>query len=165
MAPSNPYEGLVEAWKVELIASRAKRFGVRRQDLEDAQQEIVLDILEFRFDEAKANGACERTALTSLIDRRLMTFARSKRRYEKHVEPAPNPCSDKSDGREPFAEPMETHSLALDVRDAIAGLSAEEQAVCAALAEGESIAEIARRLGRSWHAANKLVDRLRRRSR
>jgi hypothetical protein len=77
MTHANRHDGIVEAWKIELIASRAKRLGIRRHDLEDAQREIVLDILSFRFDEAKANGACERTALTSLIDRRLMTFARS----------------------------------------------------------------------------------------
>jgi len=123
---------------------------------------IVLDILSFRFDEAKSNGACERTALTSLIDRRLMTILRTKKRYEKHVEPMPATTRDDGDGEsEPFTEPIEQESLAMDVRDAIAALPAEEQAVCTALADGESIAEIARRLGRNWHAANKLVARVR----
>ena len=65
---------------------RAKRLGIRRHDLEDAQQEIVLDVLDFRFDAAKSNGACERTALTSLIDRRLMTMLRAKRRYAQRVQ-------------------------------------------------------------------------------
>ena len=160
MTNSNRYDGIVEAWKIELIVSRAQRLGIRRHDLEDAQQEIVLDVLSFRFDEAKSNGACERTVLTSVIDRRLMTIARTKKRYEKHV--GPMPAEMWNDGeREPFTEPIKQQSLEMDMRDAIGAMSDEEQAVCAALATGESIAEIARQLGRSWHAANTIVARIR----
>lgn len=163
MTHGNRYDGIVDAWKIELIASRAKRLGIRRHDLEDAQQEIVLDILNFRFDAAKSNGACERTALTSLIDRRLMTIARTKKRYEKHVGPMPKKTRDDgAEEREPSTEPIEQHSLAMDVREAIGALSDDEQAVCAALAGGASTADIARQLGRSWHGAAKLVARVRR---
>ena len=82
----NIYEGVIDDWKVELFRMCAKRLGIRRHDLEDVQQEIVLDVLDFRFDAAKSNGACERTALTSLIDRRLMTMLRGKRRYSRRQE-------------------------------------------------------------------------------
>jgi transposase len=50
----------------------------------------------------------------------------------------------------------------MDVRAAMEGLLGEERAVCAALANGDSTTEIAKQLGRSWHAANKLVARIRR---
>ena len=161
MTNSNRYDGIVEIWKIELIVRRAKRLGIRQHELEDAQQEIVLDVIEFRFEEAKSNGGCERTVLTSLIDRRLMTMARTKKRYEKHV--GPMPAEVRKDGeREPFTEPIKQQSLEMDVREAISVLSSEEQSVCAALADGESIAEIARRMGRSWHAANTIVARIRR---
>ena len=163
MNRQDSYEGVVEDWKVELIRVRAKRLGIRRHDLEDAQQGIVLDVLEFRFDSAKSNGACERTALTSLIDRRLMTILRAKRRYAQHVRPQPSKQADGQDESEPFTEPIPQQQLMLDVRDAVADLSAEEQAICRSLANGESIAEIARQLGRNWHAVNRVVGDLRRR--
>ena len=37
----NDYGGLVEPWKVALIAARARRFGFRGHELEDVQQEII----------------------------------------------------------------------------------------------------------------------------
>ncbi len=60
------YEGVVDHWKVDLIRTRARRLGVRRHDLEDAQQEIALDVQKFHFKSAKSNGACERTAHPAL---------------------------------------------------------------------------------------------------
>jgi len=157
----NSYEGVVEDWKVELIRMRAKRLGIRRHDLEDAQQEIVLDVLDFRFDAAKSNGACERTALTSLIDRRLMTMLRAKRRYAQRVHSLPTTTEDGPDEHEPFTEPIPQQQLAMDVREAVDSLSAEEQTICRLLADGESITEIARQLGRSWHTVNRIVGRVR----
>ena len=140
--------------------ARAKRLGVRRHDLEDAQQEIVLDVLHFRFESAKSNGACERTALTSLIDRRLMTMLRTKRRYAQRVRSQPVAMQD--DGQEePFTEPIPLQQLVIDVRGTVARLSIEERSICRSLAEGDSIAEIARRLGRNWHSINKILVRVR----
>ena len=161
MTRHNTYAGLVEDWKVELIGTRAKRLGIRRHDLEDAEQEIILDILEFRFDITKSNGACERTALTSLVDHRLMTMRRTKRRYTQRVEPLPNTDDDWEEEHAPFTEPIPQQQLVMDVREAVGGLTAEEQTICKLLADGESITSIARQLGRSWHAANKIVTRLR----
>ncbi len=157
MNHDNAYQDVLEDWKVELIRTRAKRLGFRRHDLEDAQQEIVLDVLEFCFDAAKSNGACERTALTSLIDRRLMTILRTKRRYAQHV------CSPVDDSLqdEPFSEPVPQQQLVMDVRAVITDLSADEQLVCQALVDGESVNQIARRLGCSWRAVNNTIAHIR----
>jgi DNA-directed RNA polymerase specialized sigma24 family protein len=155
----NIYKGIIDDWKVNLIETRAKRFGICRHDLEDAQQEIALEILSFRFDSTKANGACERTVLTSLVDRQLMTLLRCKRRYTQHVQA--QGCHASEEETEPFTEPISQQQLELDVREAVTRLSAEEQVVCQTMANGHSIAETARQLGRSWHKVNRIVRQIR----
>ena len=47
--------------------------GFRRQDLDDVQQQVSIALLQFNFDEARSNGASERT--TTTIHKRIQ-FAR-----------------------------------------------------------------------------------------
>lgn len=157
----NTYAGVVEAWKVDLILGRARLMGFRRHDLEDVQQEIVLDLLDFRFDPARSNGATETTVLTSLVDRRLRTIRRSRRRYEQQIERMKADAA-AAEGCPP-CEDADPDGLALDVRCAVATLPAEEQSLCLALSRGDSISQVARDLGCSWHAANRMVGQIRRR--
>lgn len=152
----NNYDGVIESWKVELIRSRARRLGFRCHDLEDAEQEVILDVMNFKFDPAKSNGATERTALTSLIDHQLITFQRTLRRHERLVQ-----LDDGDEGR--ASEPTDSQAIALDVRQVVERLSDDEQVVCAALSRGESVAQIARQLSVGWHAANQIVNRVRER--
>lgn len=65
----NSYDGVLDDWKLKLITRRARRMGFRDFELDDAQQQTVLALLHFRFDPARANGACESTAVTAVIDR------------------------------------------------------------------------------------------------
>jgi hypothetical protein len=51
--------------------------GFRRQDLDDVQQQVSIALLQFNFDEARSNGASERTAITAVIDRQLRKIRRS----------------------------------------------------------------------------------------
>jgi len=44
------YDGLIEQWKVDLIITRAKLMQIPRHDLPDVLQEIVPDLIEFRYD-------------------------------------------------------------------------------------------------------------------
>jgi hypothetical protein len=80
------YNGQVEPWKVDLIISRAKRMGFRCDEIEDAQQTIIFDVMCFRFNTTKSNGATETTALIALIDNRLKSLLRSKTRYQAHID-------------------------------------------------------------------------------
>ena len=74
----NHYEPVLQKWQSDLIIARARRMGFRGHDLLDAQQEVALAVMLFRFDLAKSNGAAETTALTALIDRQLKTMLRAK---------------------------------------------------------------------------------------
>ncbi len=161
---SNSYEGVVDDWKVELVERRARRLGFSGQDLLDAQQEIILDIVEFEFDEARSNGATQETALTSVIDRRLKSLLRTRRRYEQRVEPIDLKFgSDDEDQGEPYSEPIESVAMAIDVQTIVAKLSREQQVICAKLSQGQSITQIAKQIGRSWHTVNKVICRIRER--
>lgn len=139
---ANRYDGVVEAWKVTLIRSRARRFGIPRHEWPDIEQEIVLEVMAFRFDAAKAKGAQEATALTALIDNRLKMYlrranARSRAEERNAVFAA---------ARGAVGVPVDetgAASAALDVRRAVAAISPAEQAVCTALSRGASVRQIA----------------------
>ncbi len=147
------YDGVVDAWKVELIVARARRMGFRRDEINDAQQGMILDVVAFRFDAAKSNGAKESTVLQALIDNQLKKMCRTTARYRARLErlkeePLPeSACPDQARG--------------LDIQAAVASLSEPERAVCRALGEGCSKEEIARRLDCGWHKVDRLVRRIR----
>jgi len=148
------YDGVVEKWKVDLIVTRAKLMGFRRHEIPDALQETVLVLLEFSYDPNHANGAQERTVLTSVIDNRLRKMVRSATRYAAHVERS-------APGVRLFST-EEVSPQAVDVADATAGLTLRERAVCRGLARGLSKADVARRLRCGWHTIDRVIRRLRR---
>jgi hypothetical protein len=73
----NQYDSVIDKSKLAWINSRARRMGFRRQDLDDVQQQVSIALLQFNFDEARSNGASERTAITAVIDRQLRKIRRS----------------------------------------------------------------------------------------
>ena len=156
----NDYDTVIAHWKVALIRRRAKRMGFRRDELPDVEQQIVLAMNAFRYDPARANGASEKTALTSLVDRQLSTLRRVKLRRERLV------TSLEVDHQE-IGE-HDTHgegecivAMTIDVREVVSRLSAQNRSLCEALSLGQSIDEIARNLGCSWHTVKNRIDRLR----
>lgn len=149
------YDGLVERWKVDLIATRARRMGFRKDEFPDIQQQIILDVMAFRFDADKSNGAKESTALQALIDNHLKNICRASARYQAHLE--------QLGGERPFETDFESEELAADIRETLATLPDREQDVCLALARGSSKHEIAERLGCGWHTVDRLVHRIRER--
>jgi DNA-directed RNA polymerase specialized sigma24 family protein len=147
------YEGLVEQWKVDLIASRARRMGFRDDEIDDAQQRIVVELLKFKFDVKKSNGAKESTALQSLIDNQLIKICRSNGRYHAHLDHLRVGTHD--------GLYFENEDRRLDMQDAIEQLSEREQKVCWALSEGLSKDEIAKLLHCAWHTVERLIRRIR----
>ncbi len=131
--------------KLELIRSRAIRFGLKRHDLEDAIQDVILDLLEFSPDPEKANGASESTILVTVIDRRLNKWLRSQKRYQDMLDrcgdmlPADEELTTESD--------IETSDVGIDVSALLADLPEFEQQVGQLLSEGENATSIARELG------------------
>ena len=156
----NDYGPVIEKWKVDLIMARAKRLGFRRQDLEDAQQQIVVELLEFEFDPARSNGATEETAITSLIDHQLLTLRRSRNRYAERVSTGSDAISDD----ESLADVCHDHERVVtnaDVATAMSRLSPFAQQICSALGDGLSVNEIAQRLGVGWHTVERQVHAIR----
>lgn len=164
----NDYDGLVDRWKVDLVATCARRRGFSSHDLDDAEQEIVPALVSFRFEKERSNGATEATAITALVIRRLSLIRRSaarrRQREEKYRE-----SESRFDGTAP-ADPIDNSleegvALACDVRGATARLAPAEQAVCTLLSEGFPLLHVAQGLGLSRYAAERIVEGIRRRFR
>ncbi len=147
------YDGVLEQWKVDLITHRAKLLGFRPHELPDALQETVLVVLEFKYEPNHANGATERTALTTVIDCRLRKLKRSAIRYGAHVERFGHSTTEFSRD--------EVDAGRMDIADAVADLTEREQAVCRCLADGRSKADAARELGWGWHTVDRIASQLR----
>lgn len=150
---NNDYDGVIEPWKVRLICQRARRMGFRGQDLDDAQQQVILALLDFRFDSAKSNGAKEATALTAVIDRQLALIRRSESRARRRIEMAKDSCEESYEATETV--------LVIDVKSAMESLSDLDQRICRELALGSSINELARTLGIGWHAVRARIVSIR----
>lgn len=147
------YDGIIDQWKVDLIIHRAKLLGFRQHEIPDALQEIVLVVIKFEYDPNHANGATERTALTSIIDNHLRKMIRSATRYRAHIK-----CFGKNVTK--FSRD-EVDQRGIDIASAVADLTEREQIICRHLANGLCKAEIARELGCGWHTVNRIVRRLR----
>ncbi len=156
----NQYGPAIDKSKVDLIAARARRLGFRRQDIEDAQQQIVLVLMDFRFDAAKSNGATEKTVITAIIDRQLLAIRRSRRRYASHVagsEHIPLDVADATDSK----TSQRQFAMMVDLEKARTHLSSEAREICDSLAGGSSLNAIAEQMGLSWHTVRRQVVQIR----
>lgn len=152
----------IERWKLELIRARALRRGLRDGELDDAQQEIAIEVMAFSFRPERSNGATEVTAVTAVIDRRLAMIRRRQRRYRQRFEVRDHALMPSGAGKEP-AEPATgaRFDLLTDIRAILAGLRPEDRELCLRLADGMSIDAIAGQLGCGWHTVRRRIDRLR----
>ncbi|MCA9090575.1 MAG: sigma-70 family RNA polymerase sigma factor [Planctomycetaceae bacterium] len=159
----------IEPWKFELVRERARRMGFQAADIDDAVQEIAIELLDFKYDPAAANTATEKTVVTHLIDNRLRMMRRAESRYQRRLEamneaarPAVHTTVDEPDERrEPAYE--ENPGAVLDVHNALATLDAPEREVCQLLGEGHSLSDVARILGCSQTTVRTHVDKIRER--
>ena len=145
--------------KLELIRGRAIRFGLKRHDLEDAVQDVILDLLEFTPDPDKTNGASESTILIAVIDRRLMEWLRTRNRYQDMVER----CGAMLPSEEELLvdSSVDACDSAMDVADILTNLSEFEQRVARMLSHGHSPYSIADELGVGRRAVNAAVEVIR----
>jgi DNA-directed RNA polymerase specialized sigma24 family protein len=156
----NDYGAVIEKWKVDLIVLRARRLGFRRQDLEDAQQQIVVALLAFTFDPQRSNGATEETAVTALIDHQLLALRRARERYASRVSGSDEDL--RNDQVLAVDCDQAKHSfVASDVETAMAGMSPAAREVCNSLADGLSLNEISRQMGVGWHTVERQVRSIR----
>ena len=142
------YEGAIEPWKINLAISRMKALKLPRDEWDDTLQEIVMAILEFRFNEAKANGAKESTVLCSLINNKLREISRWKEREYRRLErySAGTPCSLDPETNEPIA-PDAVTALQMDMVAVVKTLRPVERKICSRLSRGDTRLAIFRGLG------------------
>ncbi|MFW6115850.1 MAG: helix-turn-helix transcriptional regulator [Chloroflexota bacterium] len=156
----NDYGDLIASWKVELIGRRARRFGFRTDEIADLEQTIVLELLDAHYDSDLEGGAAERTFVIAVIDRQLKQILRRRKRYVRRVNHEAQsldaaPPAHFSTGFRP-----DYQQLRLDTQAALLGLTPTERAICQALSEGRSQADIARQRGCSRAAVCKHIARV-----
>jgi len=159
----NDYGGLIERWKVDLIRVRARRLYFRNDEIDDLEQIIVRELLKTDFKPDAAGGSSERTFVIAVIDRQLMKVKRDRRRDVRRV----NQESRSLDDERVFTEKnflslsrTDKHDVRLDVKEALLKLTPAQRAICRALGEGYTQAEIARMTGRSKAAVCAEVKKL-----
>jgi RNA polymerase sigma factor (sigma-70 family) len=159
----NDYGDLIERWKVDLIRGRAKRFGFRDDDIPDLEQVIVMELLGVDYDADLEGGAAERTFVIAVIDRQLREIRRRRGRHVRRaafeaqsLDAVPG-LAEKTYFRMRHGNRPE---LRLDLEQALMGLTPAERAVCEALHQGLSQAEIARERHCSRAAVCKHVGRV-----
>jgi RNA polymerase sigma-70 factor, ECF subfamily len=149
MGLTNSYEGL-DAHDVGLVRHHAgilvRRGGLQRADRDDVEQELALDLLQRlpRFDAARAS---RRTFASRVVAHRAAEMLAGCWSAKASMRRAALPL-DGDDVHAPvgIGHDDQRHDLRIDVAAALATLSAEHQAVCAALTRG-SEREAARRIG------------------
>lgn len=157
------YEGELERWKIDLALSRIVRFGFPEHEWHERMQDLAIEMVNFRYVPAKPDGASESTVLYSLVTNRLRDCLRRKYRREEKSESLDALIESRGEALEDSQRlrRRDVKPCVLDVRAAVAELPPKERAVCQGLLEGESIAEIARRLRCGWHTVNRTLARVR----
>ncbi len=157
------YESGIPRWKINLALSRIIGFGFPEHEWDGLLQNLAIEIVGFRYDPEKSNGAKESTALYSLIDNRLRGYVRSEYRQQIVFESLEErmEASGESVEDSPRFRRGDKKALRFDVRQAVASLPSAERTVCEGLMHGETIGQIARRLRCGWHTANRTLARIR----
>jgi len=156
MKSLNEYAGVVPAWQVRLATRRIRSWRFRGADFDDALQEVVLALVDHVYDPRRWNGADERQAALTVIERRLAMMRRSDMRYRQRIE---NWSADQGVTEE---VPTAKWILPLDLAGVLTRLPERSRQVCLHLSRGESINEIAMRLHTSWSIVQREITRIRR---
>jgi DNA-binding NarL/FixJ family response regulator len=146
----NCYEGVLEAWKVELIRRRARRFRFR--DMEDVEQQVVMALLDDGIDATNGAHDVEVALLTTVIDRLLIGLRRTEARVKRYERQDVEFCD--TDGT--------NAAIHLDLVAALQSLPERDQWICDALSMGLTISEIARLLDTTWHTVQFRIKAIRR---
>lgn len=149
------YRGALPPWQIRLALSRIRRLRIPPDAWQDAMQELILVILEFRYDPHQTQ-ASPKTILCHYLDHRLRMLMRTCARRKALVERLARLSPPGEDRHSP-----EDDAAVGEVRQALAGLSPEQKAICRGLMRGESVTKIAHRLGRTWHTVARQIAAIR----
>jgi DNA-directed RNA polymerase specialized sigma24 family protein len=161
----NHYGDLITAEKVRLIADPARRLGLPRHALEDAQQEVAIAAWGLRSDTAGTRSSQPTALAMTAIDNQIRMMHRDetrRRRREEKYRLLSGVPSEAGDGEAVAAPEDKTGLLASDVHMALATLSPIQRAVCEELSRGCTESLVARHLGYSRITVRRLVAEIRR---
>ncbi len=152
---TNTYDGLIDPWKMEIVSAIALRMGLRPSEIDDAQQEVAVQLLKRSYDKQKSNGASEATLVGIIARNVIQKMRRGALRYADLME------------RARVAEPpaIESEDPDRDLGEVWTVLDAERpecRQVAALLAQGLDLNGIARQLGWKWDRVERVVVELRR---
>ena len=150
------YVGGMDEWRIKLAIARMRRFRVPQNSWEDTMQELAIVIHEFRFEPDKAHAASERTILCRALDNRIRMLARGNARRLAMLDRLGHMVQQVEDTRRPDDVAAES-----EVRQLVAGLTPQQQDICQALMNGESVYGIARRTGKHYETVCRHVRRIR----
>lgn len=146
---ANSYAGIVQPEIPNLIVTRARRYQVMPEEIDDLQQQIVPVVSRFVFDPARSNGATRQTALTAVVDRQIKAYLRARTRHEERIKrlqersrPRAHDCTVVAD---PSTQP-DAIDLRMDLERAFGLLTDRERDICRDLARGATVSSIAKRL-------------------
>ena len=144
----NEYGDQIDRWKTDLILARAVKLGFAQRELPEIQQEVVPSVAAFRHDPVRYPNASEVTVLTSLIDHHLVKIIRTRSRYQSLKDEVARRTIIAEGARPELDEATDITAWdrSQDVAACMARLDADDRAICEALAAGESLDGIAKRL-------------------
>ena len=157
----NKYGTAVAVWKVDLIEKRARAKGFRGDEIQEAQQELILAVMDFKYDPNNSNGATERTVLKTLIDNRLNSMLRRRSCRQKHLDNYKRRCE--SDERLDLSQVDHEAQTELNeaVQVTVAQLPEQQRKICALLAAGVPPYLVAKQLKCSRYELDNLMAVLR----
>jgi len=147
------YDGILENWKIELALKRARKISFRDDELDDVIQDLVIVLMDIDYDVQRANGASEKTMLTSVIDLQLYKMRRSNDRrkcLEQGVALSGDETYDNSD-----------IECSADVQTVVDKLDDQQQRVCELLSQGYPKSAVAEEVGCNWYVIEQIVSDIR----
>lgn len=158
---ANSYIGMVQPEVPRLIVTRARRYRVGRDEIDDLQQQIVPLLADFRFDPARANGASPVTAMTALVDRQIKAHLRSRHRYLQRVERLQAMFGTPAEGVATQLAQPEPVDLRIDLERTMSRFSPRDRKICQGLSHGLSVKAIAQQLSCGRDTIDRAVIRIR----
>lgn len=150
------YAGIVEPRKVAVVLARAKKLGLPEHLFEDITQRMSLDVLEFKYDSKKSNGASEITAIAAVAKHKVIDMLRRMEFEKVFWERQTQTVVLERDEIKPL-------QMKMDILSAFTVLPPVEQEICLKLAAGQTINSITHAQGWKWEKTHQVVLGIRKR--
>ncbi len=150
------YDGVIEPRTVATILAKAKRLGLPEHMREDVVQQIAIDIVRFKHDPEKSNGASEMTVVAAITKHKILDIIR-RMEFEKHF------LYRKSKSVVLEYSEINQLQIKMDIISALNALPQIEREICINLATGQTINRISCAIGWKWEKTQQVVLSIRKR--